>query len=112
DPEHPVEIVAREKAAGAVVMASRNMVDVTVKVGFGQVKGVAYNRRKRVPGGVVTMTCDEFNFDTSTTNFYKSLGVDRSQVQGAPDDPRPTDGPVDEQLTLLLFEGNDGNAVA
>lgn len=94
-------------------MASRNLTEVRVRYGRGRVpEGVVYNRRKRLPGGTITMTGSEADFDLAMTRYYKAMGVDRDEVEGVPADPRPLDGPVDDELILLHFQDAAGKPVA
>ena len=71
--------------AGAIEIAFRNRVDATLGVGKGLVPGVSYNRRFLMKNGYV----------------HTNPGV------GNPDIVKPA-GPVDQEVTVLRFDGPDG----
>ena len=112
-PDHPVTWVRKERIVGAVVMAHRHMVDgVKVRYAVGHEASVLYNRRKRVPGGVCTLTSTRSRFNLGITRFYEErLGVPRPKPPELPETIE-MDGPVDGQTSLVLFEDPTGRPVA
>lgn len=111
-PDHPVNSVLNQKIAGAVVLASRHLQEVRLRAGSASESSVSYNRRKQLPGGVCTFTCGETEFDRAISSYYSRMGIDRAQVQGIPADPRPVDGPIDDEVTVLALETVEGRPMA
>lgn len=74
-----------ELTAGAVELAFRNRVDVTLGVGKGSLPGVAFNRRYRMKNGRV----------------HTNPGTANPEIEEVA-------GPVDPEVTVLRFDGPDG----
>ena len=89
----------------SVVKANSNLVEAKVSFGKTLMNGICYNRRIRIPDGVITHTGSIETLEGFVREFYLRLGASPEEAEKI--GLRLPDGPIDPEVAVLRVDDSE-----